>query len=99
MKTNKQIFLVGALIIVLSSYQVKAQSNTDERERRKRPTVEQIFKDLDTNEDGQLSKKEVKGPLKKHFSKVDTNEDGYISREELENAPKPERQGPPKRNN
>ena len=48
---------------------------------------------MDADEDGKLSKKEVKGPLKNDFSKIDTNEDGYLSKEELEKAPKPERQG------
>ena len=43
------------------------------------------------NEDGKLSKEEVKGPLKDHFDTVDADEDGFITEEELENAPKPKR--------
>ncbi|WP_397447931.1 hypothetical protein [Polaribacter sp. R77954] len=58
--------------------------------------MKQLLKDLDTNEDGKLSLKEVKGPLKKDFKKIDTNEDGFLSKEELAKAPKPKR---PKPNN
>ncbi|WP_422107996.1 hypothetical protein [Winogradskyella sp.] len=46
---------------------------------------------LDEDKDGQLSKKEVKGPLKDHFDKVDLDEDGFITEEEFEKAPKPKR--------
>lgn len=55
------------------------------------PNTDQIFKDLDRNEDQKISLKEVKGPLKKDFNKIDLNEDGFITKEELEKAPKPKR--------
>ena len=57
--------------------------------RQSRPTVKQLMKMMDVNEDGKLSKKEVKGPLEKDFAKIDTNEDGFITKKELEKAPKP----------
>ncbi|WFO16446.1 hypothetical protein M601_001100 [Cellulophaga baltica 4] len=50
---------------------------------------------MDKNEDGKLSKDEIKGPLKDNFDAVDTDEDGFITEEEMKNAPRPER---PKRN-
>lgn len=51
---------------------------------------------MDANEDGKLSKEEVKGPLKNDFTKIDTDEDGFLSKEEIEQVPKPERgQGRP----
>lgn len=55
------------------------------------PSIENLFKQLDTDKDGKLSKAEVKGPLKEDFDKVDANEDGYLSKEEIEKAPKPKR--------
>ena len=75
----------------LAVNQSMAQDQENRRERREPPSIDELFKHMDKNEDGKLSKDEVKGPLKDHFSKVDTNEDGYLTREELENAPKPRR--------
>jgi Ca2+-binding EF-hand superfamily protein len=62
---------------------------------QKPPTFSELLEKMDKNEDGLLSKDEVKGPLKDNFDKVDTDQDGYISEEELKKAPKPER---PERN-
>ncbi|MGK0414704.1 MAG: hypothetical protein ACJA1B_002932, partial [Polaribacter sp.] len=50
-----------------------------------------LLKMMDANNDGKLSKSEVKGPLVDHFSKIDANKDGFISREEILIAPKPPR--------
>lgn len=75
-----------------------AQKNIDKNQRIEGPpTIKQIFKDLDTNEDGKISLKEAKGPLKTNFKKIDTNEDGFISKKEMKKAPKPAR--PEKREN
>jgi Ca2+-binding EF-hand superfamily protein len=43
---------------------------------------------LDANDDGQLSREEVKGHarLEKGFDRMDTNKDGLLSKEELEAA-------------
>ena len=58
--------------------------------RGQRPSVTQIFEQMDANKDGKLSKKEVKGPLSTDFSTIDSNSDGYLTKEELERTPKPE---------
>lgn len=64
----------------------------DKREQRKKPpTFKQLLKDMDANEDGKLSKEEVKGPLKEVFENVDADEDGFITEKEFEKAPKPKR--------
>ena len=75
-----------------------AQQNDDKKQRREGPpAIKQIFKDLDTNEDGKISLKEAKGPSKTDFKIIDTNEDGFISKKEMKKALKPER--PEKREN
>jgi Ca2+-binding EF-hand superfamily protein len=87
---KKIIFTIG--LGILASISINAQEDNNDKERRKGPpSIKQIFKDLDTNEDGKISLKEVKGPLKKDFKKIDLNEDGFITKEELKKAPKPKR--------
>lgn len=63
-----------------------------------RPNATQIIKEMDTNNDGKLSKTEVKGPLKEGFSKIDANNNGFLSKEELENGGEKNKQKPPKHN-
>ena len=85
----KKGLIIGS-IAFLGTFTINAQS--DQRQRpQTRPSVDEIFKQMDANEDGKLSVKEVKGPLKNDFDKIDANEDGFISKKELKNAPKPER--------
>ena len=55
---------------------------------RQRPTIEQLFQDMDQNKDQKLSKTEVKGPLQKHFSEIDSNKDGFLSADEIKNGSK-----------
>ncbi|WP_055444806.1 YHYH protein [Lacinutrix himadriensis] len=59
-----------------------------------RPSASQIFKQMDANKDGKLSRTETQGPLKEDFSTIDINKDTYISIEELENASKGNNQRP-----
>ena len=87
---KKSILTLALLVLTFSS--IYAQESDNEKERRKGPpSIKQLFKDLDTNEDGKISLKEVKGPLKKDFKKIDLNEDGFLSKEEIKKAPKPKR--------
>lgn len=82
-----------ALFTSCKSSGSKINNSTSQRRQGSQPSVEQLFKEMDSNKDGKLSKVEVKGPLKNDFSKIDTDDDGYLSEAEIENAPKPERQG------
>ncbi|MEM7486539.1 MAG: EF-hand domain-containing protein [Bacteroidota bacterium] len=92
LKLGVSIGVVG----LLTSCNLKAQQNQD-RERREPPTFEQLLEKMDEDEDGKLSKAEVKGRLKKRFDEVDLDEDGYITAEEFEKAPKPEKRERPNR--
>ncbi|WP_083491741.1 CREC-EF hand family protein [Pseudomonas taeanensis] len=53
------------------------------------PSPERLLKELDSDNDGVLSREEVKGPLADHFGKVDANKDGFLSLSELQNMPRP----------
>lgn len=90
--TVKKGILVVALV-AFGAMGLKAQP--PKGEQRKRPTLEEIFKQMDANEDGKLTKEEVKGPLKKDFKKIDANEDGFLTKEEIEKMPKPEKKEKP----
>lgn len=78
---------------------VEPIANGQQTEKRNaRPSVDDVF-EMDTNNDGKLSKSEVKGPLEKDFDKIDSNGDGFITKEELNNAPKPQRKNRPNKSN
>jgi hypothetical protein len=70
------------------------ENGGEQRRQGERPNIDQLFEQMDENNDGKLSQKEVKGPLAQNFSKVDTNDDGYLTKEELKNAPRPKGQRP-----
>ncbi len=78
--------ILGLSISLFTSCKMKAQNEGSGKQGHKPPTVDEIFEQLDNDEDGKISEKEVKGPLKNDFSKIDTNEDGFISKEELDKA-------------
>jgi len=80
--------MLSALLMVFGILTSNAQSR-ENGPAKTPPTAKEILKQLDANKDGQLSIKEVKGPLKEDFKKIDTDEDGFISIKELEKAPKP----------
>ena len=90
------IALVAGFTSCKSSTDTRSSTNKSEQTERRgqqqgkgeRPDASQILEQMDANNDGKLSKSEVKGPLKENFSKIDSNNDDYISKEELENAPK-----------
>ncbi len=93
MKSNIFKTLVLAFGVALFISNSSFGQSENRKEGKKPPTFSELLKKMDTNEDGKLSEKEVKGPLKEHFAKIDANEDGFITEEELEKAPKPKRKG------
>lgn len=87
----KTVVLVFGMTVFMSTSSFGQSGNRPER--KEPPTFKELLEKMDVDEDGKLSKKEVKGPLKNDFSKIDTDEDGYITEKELKNAPKPKRKG------
>jgi len=53
------------------------------REELVNKRVDAVFKALDTNKDGKISKEEARGQVRRHFDELDTNKDGFVSRDEL----------------
>ncbi|MEL7270890.1 MAG: EF-hand domain-containing protein [Bacteroidota bacterium] len=98
MKINKQWIVIGVATLFFTSNELSAQQDENRRPDGP-PSIEQLMEDLDADGDERLSKKEVKGPLKRDFAKLDLDEDGYLTKEELEKAPKPKRRGQRDRNN
>lgn len=92
MKSNN---IKKAVLVILCCIGSVTLSNAQDqkRERKEPPTYTQLLKDLDKNEDGKLSKAELKGPLKEDFDKIDTDKDGFISEKEFKKAPKPKDKG------
>lgn len=94
---KREVIVIISLVLALvffasckSSQQNQSRNERgSERGQQKRPTVEQLFEKMDTDKDGKLSEKEVKGPLVNDFDKIDADEDGFLSKEEIEKAPKP----------
>ncbi|WP_055448434.1 EF-hand domain-containing protein [Lacinutrix mariniflava] len=104
MKAQLRNIAVVTLVVIFTSCGTTNSNTTtsksEQTERRvgkqgggERPNAAQMLEQMDTNNDGKISKDEAKGPLKDGFSKIDTDSDGFISKEELEKAPKPERRG------
>ena len=96
---KKLILSLTIVAILISCKSSQETTETASKEARtaqvkgERPNPEEMFAQMDANNDGKLSKDEAKGPLSEKFSEIDTNSDGFISKEELKNAPKPERGG------
>jgi hypothetical protein len=47
------------------------------------PSPEKIIEMMDTDNDQQVSRSEVQGPLARDFDRLDVNNDGMLSKEEL----------------
>jgi len=98
MKTKTKKSIIGTALLALCftgvSYAQGGQGGERGDRDQEPPSIEELFKHMDENEDGLLSKKEVKGPLKDMFSKIDTDEDGFLSKKEIEKAPKPKGRRP-----
>ena len=69
--------LVFGIVLFMSNNSFGQSEKRDDR--KEPPTFSELLEKMDANEDGKLSKKEIKGPLKEHFDKVDADKDGFIT--------------------
>ncbi|WP_198679979.1 Lcl domain-containing protein [Aureibaculum luteum] len=59
------------------------QNNNNSNSKTTSPSFEKMIGNMDTNNDGKISKSEAKGKLKENFSKRDKNKDNFITEDEL----------------
>ena len=96
MKNPLLILLAFTILISCKSNQVK---NEQQEPNGERPSSSQIISELDSNNDGKLSKSEVKGPIAEDFTTIDSNNDGYLTLEELNKTEKNQGNRPPQQTN
>jgi len=65
---------------------IDAQELKAGRERILKSRIDSLFKQLDTNNDGRISREEAKGQIRQDFNEIDRNRDGFIDRDELMRA-------------
>ena len=50
------------------------------------PNPDELMNQMDANNDGKLSSREMNGPLQDRFNQLDVNSDGYLTKDELNNG-------------
>lgn len=75
-----------ALVSVTAAHAQTPAANSAQRGQRLERLEDEMFKRMDTNGDGVISKQEFMDQAEKRFKRLDANGDGQITREELENA-------------
>ncbi|QWX85209.1 YHYH protein [Cellulophaga sp. HaHaR_3_176] len=92
-----------SLLLLIFTILISCKSNQEKKEQQEpngqRPSSIQIISKLDSNEDGKLSKREVKGPIANDFINIDSNNDGFLTLEELNKAEKNQENRPPQQTN
>ncbi len=87
-KTLIGAVIAAALALPLAAYAGGDKSSASGGATKSDGGAEAMFKSLDKNRDGSLSKDEVKGtPHEKDFAKLDKNSDGKLSKQEHAAAP------------
>ena len=67
-----------------------------QRDKRERPSADEIFEMMDIDKNGLLAEAELRGPIKRAFANIDIDKDGFLSKKEFELLPK-DRSRPPRR--
>ncbi|MGR5140272.1 DUF1566 domain-containing protein [Photobacterium sp. DNB23_23_1] len=87
-RSTKQYILNGSEASI-DSHKPRNQQDSKTKDRQEgQRQGHDPFTQMDTNNDGKLSRDEVRGPLKRDFDKLDTNRDGYLTRNELPQRPR-----------
>jgi Ca2+-binding EF-hand superfamily protein len=53
------------------------------REQIVKDRVDHLFKQLDANKDGKISREEARGMVRQNFDEIDRNKDGFITKQEM----------------
>ena len=83
MKKQLKILAIASLVITFTACMTHRETTNTASSKRKTQNVSQLFKQMDVNNDGKISKIEAKGKIKKNFKLRDKNNDGFISRSEM----------------
>ena len=68
---------------LMGEYEEPSRGKGGPRSQNNRPSINELFKVMDENKDGKLSKTEVRGGLKNDFGKLDKNNNGFLEKEEI----------------
>jgi len=95
----KNTLLILLTFVSLISCKENQEKKRQQQPNGERPSSSQIIVEMDSNEDGKLSKNEVKGPIADDFDTIDSNKDGFVTLDELNKASKNQKNRPSKRAN
>ena len=84
----KNILLILFTFTILISCKSNQQKKDRQQPNGQRPSSTEIISEMDSNQDGKLSKSEVKGPIAEDFATIDSNNDNFLTLEELQKAEK-----------
>lgn len=76
----------AALVSATAAHAQTPAANGAQRGQRLQQLESEMFKRMDTNGDGVISKQEFMEQAEKRFKRLDANGDGQITREEIESA-------------
>lgn len=83
MKKQFKILAVTSLVIAFTSCKSSQETSSTTPSKKNNQDVSQLFKQMDSNKDGKISKSEAKGKLKENFKMRDKNNDGFITKNEM----------------
>lgn len=85
MKTKTYILALSLACLIPALAQAKPEGGQGKGQR---PAGGELFKKLDADQSGTISKEEAKGPLAENFDEIDADGDGEITKDEMKAAAK-----------